>query len=227
LFALLARYAAGKVWIPLNPRNGRAELDAMIALTRPSLIVSDVSCLDRFSATNARMILGKSGEGDDSVNALISARLGDKPVIIERRDDDEQIIKFSSGSTGTPKAAVQSVRVLDAQARGLLDAFEFNATDVNLIAAPLTHGVSCFVLPILAAGGRHVLLEYPKPHTVLDALSAYEVTTMYAPPTMIYSLMSEPSLDGRRFPALRHLIYSAAPMSPARIRDAQRAFGPV
>src|SRR6185312_10010500 len=80
---------------------------------------------------------------------------------VTRVDDDEQIIKFSSGSTGTPKAVVQSVRVLDAQARGLLELFEFTASDANLIAAPLTHGTSCFVLPILAAGGRHVLVEEP------------------------------------------------------------------
>jgi acyl-CoA synthetase (AMP-forming)/AMP-acid ligase II len=226
LLSILATYAAGKVWVPLNPRNGRAELDAMIALTQPTLIIADASCVDRFSPTSAPLILGKGGTADDSINALIDVRRGDQPVIIERADDDEQIIKFSSGSTGSPKAAVQSVRVLDAQARGLLEAFEFNPTDVNLIAAPLTHGVSCFVLPILAAGGRHVLLEESKPYAILEALHGFEVTTIYAPPTMIYGLLADPSLGHRTFPTLRHLIYSAASMSPARIRDAQRAFGP-
>ena len=227
LLALLATYAAGKVWVPLNPRNGRAELDAMIALTRPSFIVADASCADRFSRTTAPVILGRSDAEENSVNALISARLGDKPAAVERRAGDEQIIKFSGGSTGTPKAVVQSVRVLEAQARGLLDAFAFDATDVNLIAAPLTHGASCFVLPILSAGGRHVLLEDPKPRSILDAFESYGVTTAYAPPTMIYSLLGEPTVQGRAFPSLRHIIYSAAPMSPARIREAQRVFGPV
>jgi acyl-CoA synthetase (AMP-forming)/AMP-acid ligase II len=227
LLSVLATYAAGKVWVPLNPRNGRAELDAMIALTRPSLIVADTSCIDRFSPTSARIIPGKGGVTPDSVGTLISTRRGEKPAIIDRRDDDEQIIKFSGGSTGTPKAVVQSVRVLDAQARGLIDAFEFNATDVNLIAAPLTHGASCFVLPILAVGGKLVLLEDAKPRAILDAFEAYGVTTTYAPPTLIYGLLGEPSIRDRRFSELRHVIYSAAPMSPARIREAQRALGPV
>jgi acyl-CoA synthetase (AMP-forming)/AMP-acid ligase II len=231
LLALLATYAAGKAWVPLNPRNGRAELDAMIALTRPSLIVADASCLERFSSTGAPIVLGNSdaglGHGLDSVTALITARHGQKPALIDRRDGDEQIIKFSGGSTGAPKAVVQSVRVLDAQARGLLDAFAFDDTDVNLIAAPLTHGASCFVLPILAAGGRHVLLEDPKPRSILDAFERYGVTTTYAPPTMIYGLLAEPSIQDRDFSSLRHVIYSAAPMSPARIREAQRTFGPV
>ena len=37
LVALLATYAAGKVWVPLNPTNSRADLDRMIAVTRPSV----------------------------------------------------------------------------------------------------------------------------------------------------------------------------------------------
>lgn len=228
LLALLATYAAGKVWVPLNPRNGRAELDAMIAATRPSLVVADASCADRFSPTPAPLVIAKTDQpADDSIAALIAARLGDKPVAIERRESDEQIIKFSGGSTGAPKAVVQSVRVLDAQARGLLDAFAFDDTDVNLIAAPLTHGASCFVLPIFAAGGRHALLEDPKPKAILDAFETYGATTTYAPPTLIYGLLAEPSIHGRTFASLRHVIYSAAPMSPARIREAQRALGPV
>ena len=41
LVALLATYAAGKVWVPLAPRNTRAVLDAMIAATRPTILLSD------------------------------------------------------------------------------------------------------------------------------------------------------------------------------------------
>ncbi|MGH7619989.1 MAG: class I adenylate-forming enzyme family protein [Gemmatimonadaceae bacterium] len=230
LLALLATYAAGKVWVSLNPRNGRAELDAMVAMTSPALIVADASCLDRLSPTGVPVVIAKpSGAADErpSVASLIAARRGEKPREIDRRETDEQIIKFSGGSTGTPKAVVQSVRVLDAQARGLLRAFELDASDVNLIAAPLTHGASCFVLPILAAGGRHVLLEHPKPRAILDAFEEHGITTTYAPPTLIYGLLGEPSIAGRTFPSLRHVIYSAAPMSPARIRDAQRVLGPV
>ncbi len=231
LIALLATYAAGKVWVPLNPRNGRAELDAMIRATRPALIVADASCVDRFSRTDARLVIGKPGESRiaelETVADLVATHSGAKPSVVERRDDDEQIIKFSGGSTGIPKAVVQSVRTLKAQARGLLDAFAFDATDVNLVAAPLTHGASCFVLPILSAGGRHVLLEDPKPRSILDAFAQYGVTTTYAPPTLIYGLIAEPSIRDRSFPMLRHVIYSAAPMSPARIREAQRALGPV
>jgi fatty-acyl-CoA synthase len=237
LLALLATYAAGKVWIPLNPRNGRAELDAMIALTQPTMIVADRSCLARFTPTLAPILVGSetAPESDPDVTSaewttvggLVREWSGRRPTVVERAPGDEQIIKFSGGSTGTPKAVVQSVRCLDAQARGLLDFFGFDASDANLIAAPLTHGTSCFVLPILAAGGRHVMLENPRADALVETLEAHAITTLFAPPTMIYSMLAEPSVRGRRYPALRHLIYSAAPMPPARIREAQSVFGPV
>ena len=210
LLAVLATYAAGKTWVPLNPRNGRAELNAMIATTMPRIIVADASCADRFSPTAAGIVIGKPSSeaagARPSVASLIATHAGQRPALVPRQPADEQIIKFSGGSTGTPKAVVQSVGCLEAQARGLLEFFEFRDDDVNLIAAPLTHGASCFILPILAAGGAHLLVEDPKPAPILDALESAGVTTMYAPPTLIYGLLGDPTLRGRSFPALRHLI---------------------
>lgn len=230
LLALLATYAAGKVWVPLNPTNSRADLDRMIAATRPTLIVADESCLDRFTPTGAPVVLGKSATASGetpSVRGLVAEWQGRRPEQVERGDEAPQIVKFSGGSTGAPKPVVQSVRCVNAQVRGILTCFELDASDVNLIAAPLTHGASCFVLPILAVGGQHVLLEEPKPPRVLDAIETYGVTTMYAPPTLIYGMLGEPTARGHDYSTLRHLIYSAAPMRPDQIREAQRVFGPV
>ena len=231
LLALLATYAAGKVWVPLNPTNSRADLDRMIAVTRPSVIVADAFALDRFSHGDLPLIIAQEdaerGSGVPSVRGLIADHAGQRPSVIDRTDDDAQIIKFSGGSTGAPKPVVQSVRCVNAQVDGILTCFELDATDVNLIAAPLTHGASCFVLPVLAVGGRHALVDDPKPPRVLDAIEAYGVTTMYAPPTLIYGMLGDPSAPTRNYASLRHLIYSAAPMRADRIREAQRVFGPV
>lgn len=229
LLAMLATYVAGKVWVPLNPRNGRAELDAMIAATKPTIMIADESCVDRFSPTSAPLVLAKTAttSGAVSVGSLIETWSGTKPQTVPRSPEDAQIIKFSGGSTGKPKPVVQSMRCVESQARGLLEFFDFNAMDANLIAAPLTHGTSCFVLPIFAAGGQHVLLEDPKPRAIVEQIQSHAITTLYAPPTMIYALLDEPTASERSFPSMRHLIYSAAPMSPARIREVQHRFGPI
>ena len=48
LLGWLATFAAGKVWVPLNPRNGRSELDRIIDLTAPSIIIFDADCDEKF-----------------------------------------------------------------------------------------------------------------------------------------------------------------------------------
>ena len=79
LLALLATYAAGKVWVPLNPRNARADLDAMIATTSPSIIVADAAYVERFTLGSARLIVAGSDAGTETVQALVSAWAGTTP----------------------------------------------------------------------------------------------------------------------------------------------------
>src|SRR5262245_44724804 len=108
LIALLATYAAGKVWVPLNSRNGRTELDAMISVTKPTILITDESCSDRFSPTTARLVMAKP-----ELASLVDEFRGRNPAPVERGPEDAQIIKFSGGSTGSPKAVVQSLRCVD------------------------------------------------------------------------------------------------------------------
>ena len=226
--ALLATYAAGKTWVPLNPRNGTAELQAMMEAARPGIVVTDETCLDRVSHRGAVVVVGKtSARTGLSVRSLVEAHAGAHPREVGRGAEDVQVIKFSGGSTGKPKAVLQPVRCINRQATAILQAFEFTASDVNLVAAPVTHGTSCFILPIFAAGGRHVLLEKASPAAILEAFASRHITTVYLPPTLIYMLLAEPALRPRGYPRLRHMIYSAAPMPPERIRQVRDTFGDV
>src|SRR5688572_30441191 len=82
VIAILAVYAAGHTWVALNPRNGKPELDAIIGSTRLDLIIADENCLDRFTAPEVPLILGKT-EGkrnDETVAALIAAHKGARPI---------------------------------------------------------------------------------------------------------------------------------------------------
>ena len=81
LLGWLATYAAGKTWVPLNPRNGRDELDRIINLTQPSVIIFDGACSEKFGHTTAHLMLGKP-DGDTSrassqMAHLVAAHDGD------------------------------------------------------------------------------------------------------------------------------------------------------
>lgn len=229
LVSILAVLAAGHVWIPLNPRNGRAETDAIIAMTRPALIIADAVCLDRFTSTDARVVLSRSPAltKDEPTIAGLIERFQGRPLHPSVPPlSATQAIKFTSGSTGRPKGVLQSYRSWNACAVGILHAFTFAADERFLVAAPITHGSSCFILPVLSRGGRLILLERPKPPDILEAFVRHGVTATYLTPTMIYMLLAEDAARPGAFPALRHLIYSGAPMRPQQIRAAQHVFGP-
>jgi acyl-CoA synthetase (AMP-forming)/AMP-acid ligase II len=199
----------------------------MIAATRPVLVIADAVCLDRFTSTDVRVVVSRpeGGESEQSIAGLIARFRQRRPRRAEPAPEATQAIKFTSGSTGKPKGVLQSYRSWNACAAGILDAFRFAEDERFLAAAPITHGTSCFILPILSRGGRLVLLERPKPPDILAAFGRHGVTATYLTPTMIYMLMADDAARAVTFPALRHLIYSGAPMRPQQIRAAQSLFG--
>jgi acyl-CoA synthetase (AMP-forming)/AMP-acid ligase II len=62
LLGWLATYAAGKIWVPLNPRNGSDELNRIIDLTAPSIVIFDADCGEKFGAVTGHLLAGKNGE---------------------------------------------------------------------------------------------------------------------------------------------------------------------
>jgi acyl-CoA synthetase (AMP-forming)/AMP-acid ligase II len=227
LIAMLAVQAAGRCWIALNPRNGREELDGFVDLSRPSLIVADEDCLDRFTAPAAGLILGateRPSEAADTVAGLLTAHAGKRPEPASNDLSHIAAVKLTGGSTGKPKAVMQSLRCWNAVTVSQILAIGLTAKDVTLLAAPITHGSGQYILPTLAVGGRLVLIDRPRPADILDAFETRGVSTVFLPPTMIYMLLAEPGAGERRYPALRHLIYAGAPMRAERIIEARAVF---
>jgi acyl-CoA synthetase (AMP-forming)/AMP-acid ligase II len=225
VISMLATYAAGHVWVALNPRNGRPELDAIIAATRLDLVIADENCLDRFSPPAVPVVLGKTAtRAEPSIAALSAPHAGSRPRANDLALDRAQTIKFTGGSTGAPKGVVQSYRTVNTSVASYRHHFRFTAHDVNLCSAPVTHGSSHYLLPILAVGGRHVLLEQPKADAILDAFEHCGITTVFLPPTAIYALLAAPERGVRARGTLRHLHYGAAPMPVERIRAVRERF---
>lgn len=230
LVALLATMAAGQVWVPLNPRLGRLDIEGMIEATRPAVVIADETCIGLLPQLRAPLVVAKARDGGtlaDSVAALASRFEGERAAARHLGMDDLQAIKFTSGSSGRAKGVMQSYRCWNTHIACMLHAFAFTADDRFLVAAPLTHGTSCFVMPVLAQGGRLVLIERARPAAVLEAFAHRSVSATFLPPTVIYGMLAEPAVSETAYPTLRHLIYGAAPMPAEKIRAAQAVFGAV
>ncbi|WP_433704871.1 class I adenylate-forming enzyme family protein [Paraburkholderia sacchari] len=224
LLSLLAVLAAGKVWVPLNPRNGDPELRRIVEFVAPSLVLADDAMLERLAGIAAPLRpLGDLDSDDGDLAGVAFGPYASGGVSVE----DAQAIKFTGGSTGVPKGVVQPLRAWNTNIATQIHELGLTPDDRYLVAAPITHGTSTYMLPLLGAGGALVFPEHAKPAGLLDAASEHGATIFFAPPTLILALSEEQRRAPRALPALRYLVYGGAPMRPEQIRDAQAVFGPV
>ena len=222
LLAILSVLAAGKVWVPLNPRGGDPELRRIIDFVRPDLILVDEDMRHRVDVEGRTVrLFSEIGEGAGEAIAMGPVPHGGFAL------DRTQAIKFTGGTTGFPKGVKQPLRAWNTNIVTQMHAMGLGPDDRYLVAAPLTHGTSTFVLPVLGSGGALIFPEAAKPANLLEAAERHGASLFFAPPTLIMALVDEQRRSPRDLQTLRHLVYGGAPMRPDQIRDAQACFGPV
>ena len=230
IVALLAILASGKVWVPLNPKSTRPEIRRIIDITEPSLIVYDEACADLLVDAPATFI--RTGKDEDepsikTIGGLIQQNNGASAPSFDLPLDAIQAIKFTGGTTGAPKGVMQPYRAWMANITNQIHAWGFDENERYIVAAPITHGTSTYIVPILAQGGCHVILDGSGAEVVRTAFKERGGTACFMPPTLLYMLMALPNASRKDYPNLRRLIYGGAPMPPEKVRAVREFFGPV
>ena len=232
-----ALYKLGLVKVALNSRLAPAELADALANSEP------VACL---AGPEHRAIVDRGAAAVPSVRHRIGfdldasapagwadyeMLLADAPAThlhVEARPDELAVLHYTSGSTGKLKAAMQTIGNRMASLRKTTNGtLRGGPGDVLALAGPITHASGMFIQPMIYQGATILLLEGFDPAAWLEAVEKHRVTMCFLVPTMIYALLAEPSIRTRDLSSLRVVSYGAAPMSPARIREAWQAFGPV
>lgn len=225
---VMAIHACGGVLVPLNYRNARAELDGQIGTAKPDVMVVDRDCLDLFTGTGIPTIV--AGTSQDAkgltVAGLIRSDAGKRPVWDVASNGEVNAIKFTGGSTGRPKGVLQSFRCVNTLVVNMLLTFRFDPDEAYLCAAPMTHGAGTFVLPVLATGGRVVMVRNAKPDALAATMEARGVTAIWVPPTLLYAMTEEQRARPRHL-KLRHLVFGGAPSAPEKVREALETFGEI
>ena len=223
---------AGAVWCPINPRNETSEnrfvLDAFdcAALIFHSSYASMVDqmraglpklrqlvCLDQpqpFAPSMAQWLEG-----------VVDAPLDVAPI------DDVAMIAGTGGTTGRPKGVMLTGRNLETMSALTLMGYPFDGRPCYLALAPLTHAAGVLCLPVMALGGRVVIMPKPDLGEFLALLERHRVTHTFLPPTLIYMLLQHEKLATTDRSSLQCFWYGAAPISAARLEDALTKIGPV
>ncbi|MCW5750814.1 MAG: AMP-binding protein [Alphaproteobacteria bacterium] len=157
----------------------------------------------------------------------LAAGYAPKPLRVAAREDDHALLVYTGGTTGRPKGVLHLHRSMVMNAMMTLAEWEW-PREVRLLAAtPITHAVGAMMVPTMLRGSTVILQEGFEPAAFLDAVARHRVTATFLVPTMIYVLLDHPSTRQTDLSSLQLVIYGAAPMSPARLREAIGVFGPV
>jgi acyl-CoA synthetase (AMP-forming)/AMP-acid ligase II len=231
-----ALYKAGLVKVALNARLAPAELADALANAEP------VACLagpehrgmvDEAAAPVAglkhRIAFAPTPAEDGWLDyEALLARASDAHIHVDMRPEELAVLHYTSGSTGKLKAAMQTVGNRMASLRKIvMGRMHAGRGDVLMLCGPITHASGMFIQPMLYQGAAVLLMERFHPAEILEAIEKHRVTMCFFVPAMINALLAEPSIRSRNLGSLRLVSYGAAPMSPARIREAWAAFGPV
>jgi fatty-acyl-CoA synthase len=210
--AFFACSKLGAIHVPLNWRLAPRELEAQLAIVRPSLLLYDSGDpIDPLVAA-----LGGTGEPRlvPLAEAAGAAPASAAPVTCERlTEHDTACLLFTGGTTGTPKAAQVSHRqiVWNTFSARLADVRE---DDVFLNIFPLFHagGLFAFSVPLLILGGTVIQSRRFDAAQVLQLIDRERVTIFGGVPTVFQALAAAREWANASLETLRYCLSGGAPM---------------
>jgi acyl-CoA synthetase (AMP-forming)/AMP-acid ligase II len=170
----------------LAPERYRADLSALIAVTRPDGIVTYPEFEDEVRAALK--------EGDSVRSVIVTDRLEPQAEVdfdslagFQRKPDDIVLLQHSSGTTGLQKGVALSHRAVFNQLNAYSRALSLNEEDVIVSWLPLYHDmglIAGFLMPILS--GIPLVLMSPfdwvrAPYRLLQSVSKYRGTLSWLP----------------------------------------------
>lgn len=140
---------------------------------------------------------------------------------------DLMAYRFTGGTTGKSKCAQYTIDNWLALRDSVYAEAEqiYDPDQRYLHMAPLSHGSGLAMLSTLFRGGCTVTQNVPDLKVWCRNVEAERATTTLMLPTLVYRLLDMPEAKQHDLSSLRTIVYGGAPMSPAKLRQAQERFG--
>jgi len=210
----LATAKAAVVSAPLNPRLSVSELQAVVAMLRPRLLLYDPE------HAAAAAALGVPAISLADYPAWLSEA---RPTPTTDREpvgpEDPQMILLTGGTTGLPKGAVLPYRQLHANAAATTLSWGLREEDLAIQATPSFHAAfHALTTPLLHLGGRVALMPRFDAGGYLSLVESLGASLLFMVPTMFAMLAEHPDFARTRFERVRGAISGGAPC-PLPLRD--------
>jgi fatty-acyl-CoA synthase len=210
VIAALACARAGLIYVPLNWRLSRPEIEALLADADAGLLIGD----EEMSRA------GLQGVALDVLEDEIAACA----EMFAAEPDPERIslILFTSGTSGKPKGVMLSERAHRQTALNFSLLGQVAADSVILVDTPMFHiiGLITSIRPFIMQGATILVSDGFDPARTLDRLGDPDlgVTHYFCVPQMADRIRAEPGFRGEALSNLTALFTGGAPHPAAAIR---------
>lgn len=230
---ILGILRAGCAWMPLNARNSLDDNIYILDSNGCEWLFYHSSFAREIETIRASVPGIKGYVCVDRVNGADPSleqwygRFGDDEPYVPLGPHDIASIWPSGGTTGRSKGVMLTHLNFTTMIANFCAGMSYREPPVHLMAAPMTHAAGCVAFPLLAMGGTQVVIPRADPLEIMRCIEQHRVTTLFLPPTAIYSLLAHPRVREFDYSSLRHFVYAAAPMSSEKLKEALEIFGPV
>ena len=221
---LLGLEGCGAILVPLNWRCTVGELAFVLDHCRPRAVVWDPAFAGTVAELRERTAVARwipLVRGADSGAELAHDELvvgTDAPPMPARAGapGNPACILYTSGTTGRPKGAVIPHRQVTWNAVGTALSWGLRESDATAVLTPMFHAGGLFALatPLLAVGGRVVLVPDFDPDESLRILARERCTVVLAVPTILRMWLDAPALGEVDLGAVRWIVTGGAPCPP-------------
>ncbi len=219
LFGACAK--TGAIVFPINWRLTAAEVQAVVDLAEPKMLVVDsanletLEALELESATSVVVFGAGAQPGWLPFEELFSEEDADFPAI---KADDPFVLLTTAAVEGVPRAATLTHSNLLTANNQLISSLMLTSADRHLAALPLFHvtglGLS---LATLQAGGANVIQERLDPAEAVQIMDRYEVSLLASFPPVLGTLLDAHDAATSSWQSLRYVLGLDAPETIQRL----------
>ena len=163
--------------------------------------------------------------GEDLLAAM--AAHAPQPLRAEAEPDDVCVLIYTGGTTGRPKGVAHTHRVHVTMIVTEMADWDWPRELRFLAQTPITHASGAMIMPVLLKSGTYAMTQGFAPDKFCRLVQQHRITATFLVPTMIYLLLDHPGRKQADLSSLQLIIYGASPISPARLVEGLREFGPV
>jgi len=233
----LALFKAGAARFALNDMLSAKEREYMLDDTRAETVFVDEDFEDTLQnlqsdVDSIKHVFSCSGSEPSLSNAVSYETLLEEGSESSAPDvavgpTDKALHAYTGGTTGKPKGLVHSHRGMVQNMYTTIMELDVTGDTRQLITTPLPHSAGGFLWSGLLTGAEIWLEPGFNAATVLERIESNEITWTFMVPTMIYRILDHERLQTRDTSSIETIVYGAAPMTSARLREGLNQFGPV